>query len=74
MSAQSEQVKGHAKEAAGLITGDEDLQAQGKAQRVAGETQEQTDKVKDKVEGGLDKVQHSLNDILDKAKKAVHRA
>ncbi len=41
---------------------------------MAGETQEQTDKVKDKVEGGLDKVQHSLNDILDKAKKAVHRA
>jgi uncharacterized protein YjbJ (UPF0337 family) len=74
MSAQSEQAKGHAKEAAGLLTGDEDLQAEGKAQRVAGEAEEQTDKVKDKVEGGLDKVQHSLNDILDKAKKAVHRA
>ena len=31
MSAQSEQAKGHAKEAAGLLTGDEDLQAEGKA-------------------------------------------
>ena len=74
MSAQSEQAKGHAKEAAGLITGNEDLQAEGRAERVAGETQEQTDKVKDTVEGGLDKVQHALNDVLEKAKKAVHRA
>jgi uncharacterized protein YjbJ (UPF0337 family) len=74
MSAQSEQAKGHAKEAAGLLTGNEDLQAEGKAERVAGEAQEQTDRVKDKVEGGLDKVQHTLNDILDKAKKAVRRA
>jgi uncharacterized protein YjbJ (UPF0337 family) len=73
MSAQSDQAKGHAKEAAGLLTGDEDLQAEGKAERVAGETQEQTDKVKDTVEGGLDKVQHALNDVLDKAKQAVHR-
>ena len=63
MSAQSDQAKGHAKEAAGLLTGNEDLQAEGKAERVAGETQERTDKVKDKVEGGLDKVQHALNDV-----------
>ena len=73
MSAQSDQAKGHAKEAAGLLAGNEDLQAKGKAERVAGETQEQTDKVKDTVEGGLDKVQHALNDVLDKAKQAVHR-
>ncbi len=74
MSAQSEQAKGHAKEAAGLITGDEELRAEGKAERVAGEAQERTDKVKDKVEGGLDKVQHALNDVLNKAKKAVRRS
>jgi len=74
MSAQSDQAKGHAKEAAGLLTGDEDLQAEGKAERVAGEVRERTDKVKDTVEGGLDKVQHTLNDILDKAKKAVRRS
>jgi uncharacterized protein YjbJ (UPF0337 family) len=67
MSAQSDQAKGHAKETAGLLTGHEDLQAQAKAERVAGETQEDT------VEGGLDKVQHALNDVLDKAQQAVHR-
>ena len=74
MSAQSEQAKGHAKEAAGLLTGDDDLQAEGKAERVAGEAQERTDKVKDTVEGGLDQVQHTLNDVLNKAKKAVRRS
>ena len=74
MSAQSDQAKGHAKEAAGLLTGDEDLQAEGKAERVAGEVRERTDKVKDTVEGGLDKVQNALNDVLDKAKKAVRRS
>jgi uncharacterized protein YjbJ (UPF0337 family) len=74
MSGQSDQAKGHAKEAAGLLIGDEDLQAEGKAERVAGEAQERTDKVKDTVEGGLDKVQHRLNDILNKAKKAVRRS
>ena len=70
MSARSDQAKGHAKEAAGLLTGDEDLQAEGTAERVAAEAQEQTDKVKDMVEGGLDKVQHALNDALDRAREA----
>lgn len=73
MSAQSDQAKGHAKEAAGLLTGNEELQAEGKAERVAGETQEKLDKVKDKAEGALDKVQDALNDVLDKAKHAVHK-
>ena len=71
MSAQSDQAKGHAKEAAGLIAGDEELQAQGKAERVAGAAQERTDKVKDMVESGLVTVQHTLNKVLSKAKKAV---
>ena len=73
MIAQSDQAKAHAKEAAGLITGHEDLQAQGTAERVAGEAQGRTDKVKNMVEGGLDKVPRALNNILNKAKNALHR-
>lgn len=73
MGAQSDQAKGHAKEAAGLLTGNQDLQAEGKAERLAGEAQEKVDKVKDQAEGALDKVQHTLNDVLDKAKNALHR-
>ena len=41
---------------------------------MAGEAAERTDKVKDTVEGGLDKVQHTLNDALNRAKKAVRRS
>lgn len=74
MDAQSDQAKGHAKEAAGLLTGNEELRAEGKAERVAGEVREQTDKVLDTVERGLDRVQHAVNDLLDTAKKAVHRS
>lgn len=73
MSAHSDQAKGHAKEAAGLLTGDEELQAQGKAERLSGERQEKADQVKDKVAGALDKVQGSVNEALDKAKTALHR-
>lgn len=37
MSAHSDRVKGHAKEAKGSLTGDERLRAEGRAQRLAGE-------------------------------------
>jgi len=73
MSAQSDQAKGHAKEAAGLLTGNEDLQAEGRAERVAGETQERVDSVKERAEGVREKVQHTVDDTLEKARDAVHR-
>lgn len=41
---------------------------------MAGEVQQETDQVRDTVEGGLDGVQHAVNDLLDTAKKAVHRS
>ena len=49
MSAKSEQVKGHAKEAAGVLTGDKDLESQGKTDRRTGEVEEGIDKVKDAI-------------------------
>lgn len=74
MSAQSDQAKGHAKEAAGLLTGNECLQSEGRAERLTGEAQERADKVKDTAQGGLDKVQRTLNDLLNNARKALRRA
>ena len=62
MGAKSDQVKGKAKEAAGSLTGDEDLEAEGKADRRAGEAKEKLDHVKDKVD-----------DVIDKAKDASQR-
>ena len=62
MGANSDQVKGHAKEAVGSLTGDKDLESEGKADRRGGEAKAKVDKVKDKVE-----------DVIDKAKDASHR-
>ena len=62
MSAKSDQVKGHIKEAAGVVSGDKDLESEGKRDRRTGEVEEKIDHAKDKVE-----------EVVDKAKDALHR-
>ncbi|HEY4992531.1 MAG TPA: CsbD family protein [Nakamurella sp.] len=62
MSAKSDQVKGHVKEAAGVVSGDKDLESEGKTDRRTGEVEEKIDHAKDKVE-----------EVVDKAKDALHR-
>jgi uncharacterized protein YjbJ (UPF0337 family) len=62
MGAKSDQIKGHAKEAAGSLAGDKDLESEGKADRRAGEAKEKVDHAKDKVDK-----------VIDKAKGALHR-
>lgn len=49
-------LKGRAKEAAGDLTDDKDLKAEGKADRTAGA-------VKDKVEGAKDWVEDKIDDV-----------
>ena len=66
MGAKGEQVKGHAKEALGNLTGDEDLEAEGKADRKAGEA-------KEKVEEVVETVKDKVEDLIDKTKHALHR-
>ena len=61
MGAQSDQVKGRAKAAAGVLTGNEDLEAEGKTDRLTGEAEEKIDHVKDKVD-----------EVVDKTKDALH--
>ena len=62
MSSKSDQIKGHAKEAVGTLTGDKDLKSEGKADRIAGEAKEKLADATDKVE-----------EVIDKAKDALHR-
>lgn len=62
MGTNSDQTKGKAKEAAGIITGNKDLEAEGRTDRRRGELEEKMDHAKDKVE-----------EAVDKAKDAVHR-
>ena len=60
MSGTADEVKGRLKEAAGALTGDKDLESEGKADRVSGE-------IKDKIEDAKDKVE----EVVDKAKDAL---
>ena len=50
MGAESDQVKGKAKQAAGIITGNEKLESEGKSDRRAGEAKEKVGRAKSKVE------------------------
>jgi uncharacterized protein YjbJ (UPF0337 family) len=73
MAGKTDQVKGQVKEAVGSLTGDKDLESEGKADRRAGETKEKVDHAKDKVEEVIDKAEEKVEATIDKAKDAVHR-
>ena len=73
MGAKSDQVKGQAKEAAGILIGDKDLESEGKADRRAGEAKEKLSHVKGKVEEVIDKAEDKVEEVIDKAKDALHR-
>jgi uncharacterized protein YjbJ (UPF0337 family) len=61
MGPKTDQLKGHAKEVVGDVTGDEALKSEGTADRVAGEVKEKLADVTDKVEGLIDKVKETLH-------------
>ena len=73
MSAKSDQVKGQVKEAAGVLSGDKDLESEGKTDRRAGEAEEKVDHAKDKVEEVIDLAKNKVEQAVDKTKDALHR-
>jgi uncharacterized protein YjbJ (UPF0337 family) len=73
MGAESDQVKGQVKEAVGSLTGDKDLESEGKADRRAGEAKEKVDDAKDKVEEVIDTAKDKVEEVIDKTKDAAHR-
>jgi len=52
----SDDAKGRVKEAAGNLTGDDDLKREGKGDQAAGKVKDVADSAKDKVDDGVDKV------------------
>lgn len=62
MGAKSDQLKGKTKEVAGILSGDKDLESEGKADRRTGAVKEKIDHAKDKLE-----------DLTDKAGDALRR-
>lgn len=61
MGAKSDQAKGRAKQAAGVLSGSKDLEAEGKSDRRTGEVTEKLDHAKDKVEEAIDKAEDLLH-------------
>ena len=66
MSGQFDQAKGRVKEAAGDLTGDDELKNEGKADRVGGEIKEKAGEVKEKVEDLVDKAKDKIQDLTDR--------
>jgi uncharacterized protein YjbJ (UPF0337 family) len=74
MTAKSDQVKGKAKQVTGIVTGDKNLEAEGNADRLSGETAERIDRVKGSVHGMIDSVEGFFDGGFDKAKDVVDKA
>ena len=68
MGATSDKVQGQAKQVTGIVTGDKDLEAQGKSDRQTGEAKEKIDDAKDKMKDVLDDAKDKVADLADKAK------
>ena len=62
MSGHADQATGKAKEIAGKLTGDEDLESEGKRQHAAGKTTEALDDVAAKAKGAMDAVKERLSE------------
>jgi uncharacterized protein YjbJ (UPF0337 family) len=73
MGAESDQVKGKAEQAAGIVTGNEKLESQGKSDRSAGEAKEKIERAKDKVDAKVEHAKDKLDEAVDKAKHVLHR-
>jgi uncharacterized protein YjbJ (UPF0337 family) len=56
MSGETDQAKGRVKQAAGDLTGNDDLKREGKADEAAGKVKDKVDDAKDAVNDAVDKV------------------
>ncbi len=60
-SGKSDEIKGRVKEATGVLTGDEKLEKEGKADQSAGKLKQAVEKVKHKAEKAIDDVKDALS-------------
>jgi uncharacterized protein YjbJ (UPF0337 family) len=61
MAGEFDKAKGRAKEAAGALTDDDDLKAEGKVDKTSGKLKDAVDNVKDKIEDAIDNVRDRAN-------------
>lgn len=60
MSGETDQAKGRAKQAAGDLTGDEELRREGDQDETAGKVKDKVDEAKDKANDAIDSVKDKL--------------
>jgi len=68
VSAKTKQWKGRIKQAAGTLTGSKKLEREGRADRLAGQTQERLDRAKGKVDEMIDKAADALKGTIGTGK------
>jgi uncharacterized protein YjbJ (UPF0337 family) len=73
MGAKTDQMKGRAKEAVGSVTGDKQLESEGKADRRAGEAKEKVGHAKRKIEEVTDQAEDKAGEVIDKVRDALHQ-
>jgi uncharacterized protein YjbJ (UPF0337 family) len=73
MTGKIEKSKGKVKEAVGTLTGNKELESEGKIDRRAGEAKEMLGKAKSKVVASAEKVERNAVKAIDKAKDAARR-
>ena len=73
MAGKIEKSKGKVKEAVGSLTGNKELESEGKIDRRAGEAKEKIGRVKNKVEEAAEKAERKAVKAIDKAKGAARR-
>ena len=61
MSADTDDAKGRVKEAAGALTGNEDLKQEGKSDQFGAKVKDFAEDAKDKVEGAVDGIKDKLH-------------
>ena len=62
MGSNIDDAKGRVKEAAGALTDDKDLKAEGKADQVGAKVKEVVENVKERAESAIDAVKEKLNE------------
>jgi len=62
----TDEAKGRVKEAAGSLTGDDDLKDEGKVDRGEGEAKQKVDDAKDTVEDAADSVADKAKDVINR--------
>ena len=74
MNAHADEVAGHAKEVAGIVTGDDQLKAEGRDQRVGAEIDGKVDAAAKHVAAGLDATQHKVDGLFTRLTRWVRRS